>query len=1399
MGPVQLRPSRPAPRPSERLLTNAVTAAALGLVLVMAASRPSAQGPVPEFQAGKNVDIVGPHGSAPYGPAGSNPFFLGDPDKKQQNEPSCDVSPHNPLIVFCGVNTYSAVDRPDVSGEPWVGASFSLDGGLTWKSHLHPGFQPKDPSAPAPLAPPLGFETAADPVVRLAPGIGLFTFIAFNREGAGALLMGRWYERTIESGFPYGWSDTVQVAKGTGSPTEPGRFLDKPGMALSLLPGSDTHAFKVPDPTPAEPTRTRIQQVPAGIVHVAYAVFTGNTEQDGTKINYTRSSSYGDSWDPVATLSESQSINQAPDIATDDATGRVVLVWRRFANPTSKQSDAIMSAISLDRGKSFSKATVLANLCPFTQNTTASSFRTTTHPFITFDGTAFHAVWAERQGACGTSPSGYSRIVMSNLSFSGNTPKWSNPGPVDTASPSTRRGHEFLPAIVSAGNRILVSWLDTRNDVRAGDSYPDPVPDPYVNDYLFQDKAKVRRRAADLYAAQAFAGQSPTFGPPKQVSRYLFGVFPGSPDPRPLERNKLNARMFQSGKVPFHGDYTTAAAARFVLKDPIASPNVWVSSAGAPNAQPVFHVAWTDNRLVRGDVSAGLTDTATAYTPPPLTAASETDPTTARTVCVPAAAGTRDQSVFAARITPPVVLLTASASKPTLFSDATGTHRILRSYAIVVQNTSQTSAGRRTISVEIPGPLQPGVTASFRKVTPSAPSPLTILTGVALPHRSSLARTVYVESPETLERPVVPIVVRENGAILATVYVNANGYAPPLDEPLDPNQRITSGGDIDSIEVHTPDILYRATSIGTPAIDDPAIDDPAIDDPAIDDPAIDDPAIDDPAIDDPAIDDPAIDDPAIDDPAIDDASVSASSIFDRDATIDTNNTGQKLTQITWKVALKGNTTTAMSSKVFLKLSDEKLAALKLAIGAGKSQLLVSRRYRTNDVRGANCTPVRVSSYQVIANVVDPVLTNSEAPPDLVNPGESEPSFAIPPGDAVYLTFRVWGEVPGFNPNRVGVIVQSQPGPPASEPLDIDVPADQTAPTLTLPGAPEPRITAEATSPAGALVTYEVTATDDADGDVAVVCTPGSGTTFAIGTTPVTCTASDSSGNEATGSFDVVVADTTAPAVTVPDDIVVEATGAAGAVVTFSAGATDLIAEAPEPTCSPSSGETFAVGVTTVTCSASDGTNTGQASFTVTVRDTTAPVISGTPGDIAVVGGAGGAVVTYLLPTAVDAVSGPRPVMCSPASGSIFVGTTVVTCSASDTAAPVPNTASTTFTITVVLDSVGPTVTNSVSPALLWPPDGTEVTVTVTGVVSDVGSGVASLSWSVQDEYRQVQPAGTLSTGGGPFAFQIVLIRDRRGNDKDGRHYTITVKAKDKAGNETTAVPMVINVHDQSGG
>jgi len=84
--------------------------------------------------------------------------------------------------------------------------------------------------------------------------------------------------------------------------------------------------------------------------------------------------------------------------------------------------------------------------------------------------------------------------------------------------------------------------------------------------------------------------------------------------------------------------------------------------------------------------------------------------------------------------------------------------------------------------------------------------------------------------------------------------------------------------------------------------------------------------------------------------------------------------------------------------------------------------------------------------------------------------------------------------------------------------------DTTPPALTLPTV----VTAEATSPSGAAVSYSASATDIVSGPVPITCVPASGSAFAIGTTPVDCSAVDAAGNRANKTFDVIVVDTLAP-------------------------------------------------------------------------------------------------------------------------------------------------------------------------------------------------------------------------------------------------------------------------------
>jgi hypothetical protein len=78
--------------------------------------------------------------------------------------------------------------------------------------------------------------------------------------------------------------------------------------------------------------------------------------------------------------------------------------------------------------------------------------------------------------------------------------------------------------------------------------------------------------------------------------------------------------------------------------------------------------------------------------------------------------------------------------------------------------------------------------------------------------------------------------------------------------------------------------------------------------------------------------------------------------------------------------------------------------------------------------------------------------------------------------------------------------------------------DTTPPVITVPGP----ITQDATSPSGAVVTYAVSATDPDDAVASLTCVPASGSTVPIGTTTVTCAATDTNGNTSSASFTVQV-------------------------------------------------------------------------------------------------------------------------------------------------------------------------------------------------------------------------------------------------------------------------------------
>ncbi|WP_437636472.1 DNRLRE domain-containing protein [Sorangium sp. So ce854] len=159
--------------------------------------------------------------------------------------------------------------------------------------------------------------------------------------------------------------------------------------------------------------------------------------------------------------------------------------------------------------------------------------------------------------------------------------------------------------------------------------------------------------------------------------------------------------------------------------------------------------------------------------------------------------------------------------------------------------------------------------------------------------------------------------------------------------------------------------------------------------------------------------------------------------------------------------------------------------------------------------------------------------------------------------------------------------------------------DTTEPALSVPDD----LVIEATGAGGAVATFTVSAIDDADGAVPVICTTPPGSTLPIGVTIVHCYALDGTGNLDYGTFAVIVEDTTAPILTVPGAMTVEPAGPWGAELAFAPVALDAVDGVVPAACSPAPGTALPVGLTTVTCSATDAAgNTSIASFDVNVLE-----------------------------------------------------------------------------------------------------------------------------------------------------------------------------------------------------
>jgi hypothetical protein len=219
------------------------------------------------------------------------------------------------------------------------------------------------------------------------------------------------------------------------------------------------------------------------------------------------------------------------------------------------------------------------------------------------------------------------------------------------------------------------------------------------------------------------------------------------------------------------------------------------------------------------------------------------------------------------------------------------------------------------------------------------------------------------------------------------------------------------------------------------------------------------------------------------------------------------------------------------------------------------------------------------------------------------------------------------------------------------------------------GTPPPIITIpnhgpyEATGPEGVTInSLGVTAQPT---NVDLLCTPvQDGTTFVLGTTEVTCTATDPTTHAVTTGFvEVTVQDTTPPTLNAPTELdrTWDNRG-----LPLGVTASDTVDGTVTPTCTPASGTDFPLGTTTVTCRAQDRHGNATAtSFPVKVAGLPPRLVLADQEHEAQ--DQTGARVPFDPPAqAFDAAGNPLLIDCVPGSGSWFpMGDTTVSCTSTD--------------------------------------------------------------------------------------------------------------------------------------
>jgi hypothetical protein len=476
-----------------------------------------------------------------------------------------------------------------------------------------------------------------------------------------------------------------------------------------------------------------------------------------------------------------------------------------------------------------------------------------------------------------------------------------------------------------------------------------------------------------------------------------------------------------------------------------------------------------------------------------------------------------------------------------------------------------------------------------------------------------------------------------------------------------------------------------------------------------------------------------------------------------------------------------------------------------------------------------CTPatgdtLSLGSHDITCNAHDSVGNNATATATVTVQDTTKPTLSGMPGDITDSTDNPSGKIESWSGPSASDTVDPSPsvncnpasgsnfpignttvtctatdnsGNSSSATFNVHIDlTDHTAPTLHLPSS----FSVDTESPGGTAVSYSATATDNVDPAPEVSCSPASGSNFPIGTTTVNCTAKDNSNNQSTGSFTITVnlVDHTPPVFSnVPANRVVEANGPSGSVVTYTTPTATDAQDGPiaSVSCAPASGSTFLIATTTVTCSASDShNNTGHASFTVTVHDTTPPTLvvpvarsvyattpTGVPNTVS-------GIVSFLSAASAADIVDPHPIVTNNAPSFLPVGNMTVTFGARDASG---NWAYKGVTLIILPQPAAATPPLPIPPAPKPPDD-------VTKLKAIPGNGTVKLTWGAVPGAKQYvvyrsQTAAlrTSADGHGQVVYTGTKTTFTDRGLVNGTEYRYVVVAEDAAGNQSSGEAIVV--------